>query len=277
MTVLLTQRWRCRSGSLLNSLGARSQSRGFAAPTVQLYQYEICPFCCKVKAFLDWQKVGYSTVEVNPISKAEIKQFAPYKKVPAALVDGNQVTDSANILSTIATAMDAKVADELADPEVQRWLEFADKELAVLLFPNITRSFGESFEAFGYISDVPTFGAGSKAANRLAGSVAMWLANGKLKKKYNITDERKQLLDTVNRWTDAVGDGPFLKGAKPGVADVAVYGVVSSIRGMAAYKEIMQSAPALRTWSDHMRTVLGDSMRIEDVKVTRRYGPTAAE
>ncbi len=24
---------------------------------VTLYQYEVCPFCCKVKAFLDYNKV----------------------------------------------------------------------------------------------------------------------------------------------------------------------------------------------------------------------------
>jgi microsomal prostaglandin-E synthase 2 len=250
-------------------------SRRFAAPSVQLYQYEICPFCCKVKAFLDWQKVPYSTVEVNPISKAEIKQFKPYKKVPVAMIDGNQVLDSQKILTTVASALDAKIADTLEDPEVLEWLSFADKELAVLLFPNITRSFSESFEAFGYISDVPTFSAGSKAANRLAGSVAMWLANGKLKKKYNITDERKQLIDTVNRWTSAIGDGPFLKGSTPTVADVAIFGVISSIRGMAAYNELMESSADLRTWNDHMRAALGGSMRIEEEPVTRRYGPTA--
>jgi glutaredoxin len=27
-----------------------------------LYQYEVCPFCCKVKAFLDYHKVGSAAV-----------------------------------------------------------------------------------------------------------------------------------------------------------------------------------------------------------------------
>lgn len=252
-------------------------SRGFAAPSVQLYQYEICPFCCKVKAFLDWQKVPYTSIEVNPLSKAEIKQFKPYKKVPIAMIDGKQVPDSSEILATVASSLETgDVAASLTDTEMKKWLEYVDKELAVLLFPNITRSFGESCEAFAYISEVPTFGAGAKAANRFAGSVAMWLANGKLKKKYNITDERKQLLEIVEKWTSAVGDGPFLKGDAPCVADVAVYGVLSAIRGLATHKELMESAPALSTWNVHMRTALGGSMRIEDPPVHRRYGPTAA-
>lgn len=263
----------CGFGSPLRAFG---HVRGFAAPSVEIYQYEICPFCCKVKAFLDWQKVAYSTVEVNPLSKAQIKQFKDYKKVPIAKVDGKQVNDSMQIISAVASSLDTGIADSLADPQTAKWLEFADKELAVLLFPNITRSFGESFEAFKYIADVPTFGAGAKAANQLAGSLAMWLANGKLKKKYNITDERKQLLDTVGRWTSAVGDGPFLTGDAPVMADVVVYGVISAIRGLATHKELMESSPALLTWDTHMRRAIGASMRAEDPPVVRRYGPTAA-
>ena len=34
---------------------------------------------------------------------------------------------------------------------------WVDKELAILLFPNITRSFEESYQAFGYVEDVPHF------------------------------------------------------------------------------------------------------------------------
>jgi hypothetical protein len=32
-----------------------------------------------------------------------------------------------------------------------RWAEWADKQLAVLLFPNITRSFDEAYQAFSYV------------------------------------------------------------------------------------------------------------------------------
>ncbi|KAJ6352065.1 hypothetical protein OIU76_001309 [Salix suchowensis] len=48
---------------------------------VVLYQYEACPFCNKVKAFLDYYNIPYKVVEVNPISKKEIK-WSDYKKVP---------------------------------------------------------------------------------------------------------------------------------------------------------------------------------------------------
>jgi len=257
-----------------------SFQRGFAAPSVQLYQYEICPFCCKLKAFLDWQKVSYTTTEVNPISKAEIKFSKDYRKVPIAMVNGEQVNDSSAIMASIveelATARgEASLRESLSDPEVAKWLTWVDKELAVLLFPNITRSFGESHQAFSYISDVPSFSAGQKIANRFAGSLAMWLANGKLKKKYNITDERAQLLHTVKAWTDAVGAGPFLKGEALTMPDIAVYGVLSSIRGLTAHTWLMETAPALASWSSSVRSAIGGSSRLEEVAVNRRVGPTA--
>lgn len=265
--------------SLVPSVAASSSAftRVFATPSVKLYQYEICPFCCKLKAFLDWQQIGYQTVEVNPLTKAEIKFSEKYRKVPIAMLDDQQVNDSVEIMSQIAAqSEEPAIREAMADPETVKWLQWCDKELAVLLFPNITRSMGESWQAFRYISEVPTFGFGAKLANQFAGSVAMCLANGRLKKKYNITDERKQLAETVQVWLDAVGQGPFLKGEQLSVSDVAVYGVISAVRGLKAHADLMESKPALQAWSDRVRSAIGESRRIEAQKVVRTYGPTAA-
>ena len=60
---------------------------------VKLYQYQNCPFCCKVRAFLDYYGIDYEKVEVNPLLKSEIK-FSEYRKVPIAIVDGNQQVSS---------------------------------------------------------------------------------------------------------------------------------------------------------------------------------------
>ena len=41
--------------------------------SVQLYQYAICPFCNRVKAFFNYCGVKYDAIEVNPLTKKEIK------------------------------------------------------------------------------------------------------------------------------------------------------------------------------------------------------------
>jgi Glutaredoxin len=44
-----------------------------SGPSIELYQYAICPFCNKVKAFLDYAGIAYQAIEVNPLTKFEIK------------------------------------------------------------------------------------------------------------------------------------------------------------------------------------------------------------
>ena len=55
----------------------------------------------------------------------------------------------------------------------------------------------------------------------------MWAAQGKIKKKYNIEDEREAMFTAVYHWADAVEKsvgGPFQGGAVPSVADLCVFG-----------------------------------------------------
>jgi glutaredoxin len=42
-------------------------------PFIKLYQYKICPFCSKVKAVLGYAGIDHEIVEVNPLTKAELK------------------------------------------------------------------------------------------------------------------------------------------------------------------------------------------------------------
>lgn len=72
-----------------------------------LFQYQTCPFCCKVRAFLDHAGLSYSVVEVDAVLRQSIK-WSPYKKVPILLVkskDGKyiQLNDSSMIISTLAS------------------------------------------------------------------------------------------------------------------------------------------------------------------------------
>ncbi|XP_078107599.1 prostaglandin E synthase 2 isoform X2 [Sander vitreus] len=68
-----------------------------------LYQYKTCPFCSKVRAFLDYHGLPYEIVEVNPVMRKEIK-WSVYRKVPILMVDGDvQLNDSSVIISSIQT------------------------------------------------------------------------------------------------------------------------------------------------------------------------------
>ena len=63
------------SKSFIASNAAQQQLSTSSYPNneITLYQYKICPFCNKVKAYLDYRGISYNTVEVNPITKSQIK------------------------------------------------------------------------------------------------------------------------------------------------------------------------------------------------------------
>ncbi|CAG9761507.1 unnamed protein product [Ceutorhynchus assimilis] len=71
-----------------------------------LFQYQTCPFCCKVRAFLDYYGISYDVVEVDPVLRQSIK-WSEYRKVPILVVktdDGYQpLNDSTMIISALAT------------------------------------------------------------------------------------------------------------------------------------------------------------------------------
>uniref|UniRef100_A0A8C2KP54 Prostaglandin E synthase 2 n=1 Tax=Cyprinus carpio TaxID=7962 RepID=A0A8C2KP54_CYPCA len=73
-----------------------------------LYQYKTCPFCSKVRAFLDYHGLPYEIVEVNPVMRQEIK-WSTYRKVPILMVNGMvQLNDSSVIVSVLKTYLVSK-------------------------------------------------------------------------------------------------------------------------------------------------------------------------
>ncbi|XP_030000226.1 prostaglandin E synthase 2-like isoform X2 [Sphaeramia orbicularis] len=73
-----------------------------------LYQYKTCPFCSKVRAFLDYHGLPYDIVEVNPVMRQELK-WSTYRKVPILMVNGQvQLNDSSVIISSIKTQLISK-------------------------------------------------------------------------------------------------------------------------------------------------------------------------
>ncbi|XP_053481961.1 prostaglandin E synthase 2 [Ictalurus furcatus] len=80
-----------------------------------LYQYKTCPFCSKVRAFLDYHGLPYDVVEVNPVMRQEIK-WSTYRKVPILMVNESiQLNDSSVIISALMTYL---ISREKSVPEV---------------------------------------------------------------------------------------------------------------------------------------------------------------
>ncbi|THG20758.1 hypothetical protein TEA_003832 [Camellia sinensis var. sinensis] len=161
----------CVAGTMFFSVAASSSSSSLAEDVhdakelppqsmklfnpkdVVLYQYQACPFCNKVKAFLDYHDIPYKIVEVNPINKKEIK-WSDYKKVPILVVDGEQMVDSSDIVDKLFERIHPEISvDSASDGDEERkWRGWVDNHLVHVLSPNIYRTTSEALESFDYIT-----------------------------------------------------------------------------------------------------------------------------
>lgn len=236
-----------------------SLSSAPAAASITLYEYKICPFCNKVKAYLDFLELDYKSVEVNPLTKSEIKFQKEFTKVPVAILNGMTMGESADIITKITEKIAAgefivqKPESGFYPSDTQEWSEWADKKLAVMLYPNITRTMSESWECFGYIDNVETWNLPLRIATKSLGSFAMSFANGKIKKKYGIVDERQELKTCLLVWTDALNGKNFLHGDTITMPDILVFGVLRAIEGLQTFNFIMEENKQLCAWYDRVK------------------------
>ncbi|VDK73485.1 unnamed protein product [Litomosoides sigmodontis] len=73
---------------------------------LRLYQYEACPFCCKVRAFLNYYGFSYDVVEVSPLTRKEIKKLDGVSKLPTVVAQmDRKLSDSSLIMSILTSYM----------------------------------------------------------------------------------------------------------------------------------------------------------------------------
>ncbi|KAL5995693.1 hypothetical protein ACLOJK_041809 [Asimina triloba] len=197
---------------------------------VVLYQYEACPFCNKVKAFLDYHGIPYKVVEVNPLSKKEIK-WSDYKKVPILTVDGEPLVDSSDIINKLSHRIHPE-KPLLNDDEEGKWRRYGN------------------------------FSFTERLTVKYAGAAAMYFVSKSLKKKHNITDERAALYEAAETWVNALNGRDFLGGSKPNLADLAVFGVLRPIRYLRSGKDMVDNTQ-IGDWFARMEMAVGDSSRIK--------------
>ena len=132
-----------------------------------------------------------------------------------------------------------------------------------MLSPNIYRNTSEALESFDYITSNGNFSYTEKISVKYAGAAAMYFVSKKLKKKYNITDERASLYEAAETWVDALNGRDFLGGSKPNLADLAVFGVLRPIRYLRSGKDMVEHT-RIGEWYSRMERAVGEPARIKE-------------
>lgn len=232
---------------------------------VVLYQYLTCPFCNKVRAYLDAVGVPYVVVEVEPLRKGELA-WSAYKKVPTAVVNGVQVNGSDDIIDAVDALLEqgprvsgAPTPARSGSAAEARWRAWTDEVLVKHLTINLYRTLGESVDTFDYLTR-QNFSPLTAVPAKYFGAVAMHVVARKRRTQLGVAPgaERATLASVLDEFADAVGEGaPFLGGTVPDLGDLAVFGAIRSVEdtGTGAAALASRIAP----WYGRMRTAVGSS------------------
>ncbi|XP_077002095.1 prostaglandin E synthase 2 isoform X3 [Tamandua tetradactyla] len=160
----------------------------------------MCPFCSKVRAFLDFHALPYQVVEVNPVRKTEIK-FSSYRKVPILLAQEGDCLQQLNDSSVIISALKTYLVSGQPLEEI------------ITYYPPMKATNEQGKEVTEFCNKYWLM-LDEKEAQRLYG--------GKEARTHHLQDDvRVDLYEAANKWVTAVGkDRPFMGGQKPNLADL---------------------------------------------------------
>ena len=228
---------------------------------IKLYQYDVCPYCCKVKAVLDYKHIPYEKIEVNPMTHEELQGVAgamEYNKVPV-LVDaennGRVVFESNDIIRYLDETYPQRpvfAPSDTGQKAQKEWMDFVDEELVQVLPGNIYRSILEAIDSFKYITKVGNFPLWKRYYLMLGGAIAMNIVAKKGLKKRGIKDPREALKKSLAKWSNGLGTKKFMGGDTPDVTDLVCFGVLSAVHEMKVWPfiESLESIPA---WYDRVQ------------------------
>lgn len=164
---------------------------------------------------MNYFDIPFTPVEVDPLS---MKPCPPVpgqdknarKQVPVARLGHEIIGDSSKIIDRIhllqqGTRDQNQLTAFYGNPDAKPWLEWADKTLAVRIYPNLCKTYASARLAFNYVHSVPSFSLQQKLLNAYVSSLGMWLAQSKIKKKYNIADPHLELSNTLKHLEHALG------------------------------------------------------------------------
>lgn len=215
-----------------------------------LYQYEISPFCDKVRRILSFKNIPYSIRNISLLETqmGKVKKFGPAAKLPALSVNGKIYCDS----TEIAYELEKQFPDSPLIPSDQKkqalihfFEDWADESL---YFYELYLRFIRNPREWGIITsqhDHPLFAFASKwiAPRMLAGTVK---AQGIGRKSWkSVEQDIHRHCTALTGW---LSDQPFLCGDEITLADIAVAGQITCIKGTPEGEAIVSQYNEVLNW-----------------------------
>ncbi len=211
-----------------------------------LYQFRSCPFCGKVRAFMNHSGIPYDTVEVTPFGMKEL-DFTDYKKVPV-LRDGEQVIVES---ATIVDHLNQHYAQLPSGEGAAEWAQWIDKTLVQYLPPLIHPNFSTSFRNFKVVMSREQLQGIKGFFVRLGGALMMPKVARKMKARNHMVDPQQAFSTAIDHWTEqGLAGKAFFGGEQADQIDTSVFGVLHSAQGMGIIEAEKTRNPVFACWYD---------------------------
>lgn len=232
-----------------------------AQPTITLYQFQLCPFCHKVRAALEMKGVSYEKIEVAPGNKRELPPLpddAP-KKVPVLQVGGETIWDSTDILLEIDRLVPVGVhlssRDTLSrDDEVEAFEDWVDRELMPALPTVIYDTWPNAIRAAHITATESNFGPWDTFKVKVGGSLIMKLIVKRILKRVGRANGHVWLAECLDQIEEKIAHKRFAMGEQPTIADAALHGAFKCVEGFPIFETVMER-PLIREWFDRVQAL----------------------
>jgi microsomal prostaglandin-E synthase 2 len=228
---------------------------------LKLYQFELCPYCHKVKAGLDLKGIPYEKIDVNPMNKKEMAHIAPAengkKKVPVVEFGDTIMRESGEILRWLdeiePTGLKLNAEDEGVRTRAEAINDWVDNDLIQVLPTVLYGTWGEAIKAARLTANTSSFSRFDNLKVSFFGSVVMkMIAKRTLKKRGAGKKTGAQLLATeLNKLEKWLGDQPYLCGETLTLADAATHGALSCVKAFPAFGYI-EERPTIKAWYERV-------------------------
>lgn len=136
----------------------------------------------------------------------------------------------------------------------RKWREWTDKHFIHLISPNVYRTKEEALQTFEWFASASGWNEYFPRWERnlmvYVGATAMYFISKRLKKRHNLNEDvRQDIYAACNSWTAELGKrkSQFFGGNKPNLADLALYGALTSMEGCQAFTDILNNT-SIEPW-----------------------------
>lgn len=230
-------------------------------PKVTLYQFQLCPFCHKVRAALELKKIPYEKVEVSPGNKKELPNLpadAP-RKVPVIQIDDQILWDSTDILMSIDRLVPNTLQlnadhDETEKQKVIELEDWMDEHLIPALPTVIYATWADAFRAARITAAESNFSFWEAIKVKVFGSIIMRIIAKRILKRHNRTDGASWVEECLTYLEGELADKEFLVGSKVSLADAAFHGALCCVEDFPVFQKAM-NRPKVKLWFERINSL----------------------